>query len=141
MAGNNTLDDYRKRASFDIGKLKQLIEPKEIIELRDSVWETLAKDALFADPGEVSCDEHQKIVIKRNKRLLEYNFVTDTPEKRYAYLTALFAHDVSNLSPHAVSMHAASHIQISFVVASSPVACTIQKDVRGCPEKGEHTTL
>ena len=104
MAGNNSLDIYRKRASFDVGRLKQLVEAKEIIEFRDSVWETLAKDPLFADPGEVSCDEYQRMMIKRNKRLLEYNFAIDTPAKHYAYLVALFTHDVSNLSPHSVSV-------------------------------------
>eukprot|EP00731_Ephydatia_muelleri_P022450 Em0015g33a len=102
MAGSNALDAYRKRASFEVAKLKQLIEPKEIIEHRESIWETLARDPLFFDPGEVLPDEYQKLVIKRNKRLVEYNFSTDTPAERYAYSVALFAHDVSNLSPHAM---------------------------------------
>lgn len=60
----------------------------------------MEKDPLFSDPGEVLCDEYQKLHIRRNKRLVEYNFALSTASERYAYLTALFSHDVSNLSPH-----------------------------------------
>ena len=94
MAG--TLEAYRKKATFDVHELRILLDTEEAVELKYQIWDTLAKEPLFASPGqELLVDQLQELNFKRVKRLAEYDFPSlDSPAKQVAFLTALYAYDL-----------------------------------------------
>ena len=91
------LDEYRKRCTFDVRALTELIDGgRELREFKESVWETLRKDPLFSrSPQQVlMLEEQRKITFNRAKRLQEYAFVTDEelmacPNKLRAFIDAM----------------------------------------------------
>ena len=95
----SSLDAYRRKASFDVVALKNLVETAEVVEFRERIWETLANDPLFSKPSaELTCDEQQLLTFRRTKRVVEYEFVsTDEyaqfPMRLYSMLQALYVAD------------------------------------------------
>ena len=74
------LDSYRKRASFDWFQMKVFIDGGEdVIRFKHNVWKTMEEDPLFnrANDSKLSIDERRRLTMKRCKRVLEYNFLTD----------------------------------------------------------------
>lgn len=94
MAG--TFEAYRKKATFDVHELRILLDNEEAVELKYQIWDTLAKDPLFASPGqELLVDQLQELNLKRLKRLTEYDFPPlDSPAKQVAFFAALYAYDI-----------------------------------------------
>ena len=93
----NPLEDYRKKAQFDTQALRILLDGEETIEFKHQVWDTLAKDPLFAAPKrEQTVGEQQELNFLRVKRLIEYDFLkTVSPAKLQGYLFALTVIDSS----------------------------------------------
>ena len=93
MAG--TLEGYRKKATFDVHKLRNLLDDEEAVELKYQIWDTLAKDPLFASPEkELLIEQLQELNFKRMKHLIEYDFPSlDSPAKQIGFLAALIAYD------------------------------------------------
>ena len=99
-AGNrapNPLDSYRKKATFDIDALRILLDGEEAIKFKNQVWDTLAKDPLFAPPSrELTVEEHQALTFRRVKRLIEYALpFTNSPATQLSFLQALASLDNS----------------------------------------------
>ena len=93
MAG--TLEGYRRKATFDVHELRNLLDDEETVELKYQIWDTLAKDPLFASPErELLIEQLQELNFKRMKRLIEYDFPSlDSPAKQIGFLAALIAYD------------------------------------------------
>ena len=95
----SSLDAYRKKASFDVVALKNLVETAEVVEFRERIWETLANDPLFSkSSAELTCDEQQLLTFRRTKRVVEYEFVATEeymqfPMRLYSMLQALYVAD------------------------------------------------
>lgn len=98
---SNPLQQWRLKSTFDVSKLRNILFTEEIVEFKNQIWQTLAKDPLFSEPdGEVTLKEKRELCIKRMKRLVEYQFVTDEmlvgcPMKASALLSALLSFDIS----------------------------------------------
>ena len=78
--GKMSLDEYRKRCTFNVRALTELIDGgREVREFKESVWETLRKDPLFSrsPQQDLTLDEERKITFERAKRLREYQFITN----------------------------------------------------------------
>ena len=74
------LDSYRKRASFDWFQMKVFIDGGEdVVRFKHNVWKTMEKDPLFnrVNDSKLSFDERRRLTMRRCKRVLEYNFLTD----------------------------------------------------------------
>lgn len=59
--------------------MRLLLEGEEIVRFKLRVWDTLAKDPLFARNPWDECerDEARKVAFQRMKRMIEYNFITE----------------------------------------------------------------
>ena len=96
----NPLDEWRKKASFDVKALKNLMYTEDVVEYMDQIWNTLARDPLFAIPKkDLTLNEERELSFKRSKRLMEYQFLTDemtfeNPRKKNAYVSALLILDL-----------------------------------------------
>ena len=74
------LDSYRKQASFDWFQMKVFIDGGEdVVRFKHNVWKTMEKDPLFnrVNDSKLSFDERRRLTMRRCKRVLEYNFLTD----------------------------------------------------------------
>ena len=113
MAVRSSLDTYRKKASFDVDRMKSLLYGEDVIQYKQSVWSTLIKDPLFSSStAELSVDQKRELTFKRLKRLVEYDFLPDEelfehPERAIALTGALVVFDPSLLVSHRL------HYQVS----------------------------
>lgn len=95
----NSLDEWRRKRTFDMAALEDCVVGEEVAVFKRQVWDTLGKDPLFSDPnGEVSLHGKRELALKRMKRLVEYEFLTDEavmecPAKVNALTSALIAFD------------------------------------------------
>lgn len=92
----NSLDVWRKKASFEVRALQDLLYTEEIVDFKNQVWDTLAKDPLFSIPRkELALNEKRELSFKRTKRLMEYRFLSNSmsPAKRLALGVALLPLD------------------------------------------------
>ena len=100
-----SLEEHRKKASFDIERLRILIDEEDGVELKRYIWKTLEEDAVFHQPeDELTIEQEQELTFKRVKRLAELDieyFVT--PAKQAAFLSALCAFDCSLPVLHGVN--------------------------------------
>ena len=77
---SDPLEKWRLRSTFQVGALRNWLYTEEVVEFKNQVWGTLAKDPLFSDPdGRQLQTLHQKreLAFRRTKRLMEYNFLSD----------------------------------------------------------------
>ena len=75
------LDSYRKRASFDWFQMKVFIDGGEdVVRFKHNVWKTMENDPLFnrANDSKLSFDERRRLTMKRCKRIVEDNFLSDS---------------------------------------------------------------
>ena len=87
------LDSYRKRASFDWFQMKVFIDGGEdVVRFKHNVCKTMEKDSLFnrANDNKYSFDERRRLTMKRCKRVLEYNFLTDNEVMAKPLLVQVF---------------------------------------------------
>lgn len=100
-----SLEEYRRKASFDIEALRQIIDEEDGVELKQYIWELLDKDPIFHQPRDnLTIEQEQELTFRRVKRLAEYDieyFVT--PAKQAAFLSALSAFDCSLPVLHGVN--------------------------------------
>ena len=100
-----SLEEYRRRASFDIEALRQIIDEEDGVELKQYIWELLDKDPIFHQSRDnLTIEQEQELTFRRVKRLAEYDieyFVT--PAKQAAFLSALSAFDCSLPVLHGVN--------------------------------------
>ena len=101
-----SLEEHRRKATFDIEALRVLIDEEDGVELKQYIWELLDKDPIFHQPagGNLTIDQDQELTFKRVKRLAEYDieyFVS--PAKQAAFLSALSAFDCSLPVLHGVN--------------------------------------
>ena len=100
-APSNPLQEWRKRATFDVAALENLVFSEEVVEFKKQVWGTLAKDPLFSDPSkDLSLHEKRELSLRRLKRIVEYQFLTDDeivacPIKTAALTDVFLAFDTS----------------------------------------------
>ena len=103
MASNNPLQEWRDRATFDVAALRNLLYTEEVVEFKNQVWDTLAKDPLFSSPnGELTLNETRELSFKRLKRFIEYQFLSDEsiiecPLKGPALVAAFLPFDTSTI--------------------------------------------
>ena len=77
---SNPLDSYRCRATFDPSALELYLQGEEVVAYKRQIWDTIAKDPLFAEPvttSELGLSEKRALNWRRVKRLHEYDFLTD----------------------------------------------------------------
>ncbi len=75
---SNPLDEWRKKSTFDVTLFKNFLYTEEVVEFKNQIWGTLAKDPLFSFPEkELTLDETRELAFKRLKRMMEYRFITD----------------------------------------------------------------
>ena len=75
------LDSYRKQASFDWFQMKVFIDGGEdVVRFKHNVWKTMEKDPLFnrGNDSKLSFDERRRLTMKRCKRIVEDNFLSDS---------------------------------------------------------------
>ena len=75
------LDIYRKQASFDWFQMKVFIDGGEdVVRFKHNVWKTMENDPLFnrANDSKLSFDERRRLTMKRCKRIVEDNFLSDS---------------------------------------------------------------
>ncbi len=90
------LNSYRRKATFDVAALRDLVDGEEVVKFRNQVWDTMAKDPLFATPvpEELSIEQQRQLTVKRVYRLFEYDFPSkESHLKRLGFLQALQAFD------------------------------------------------
>ena len=87
------LDSYRNRASFDWFQMKVFIDGGEdVVRFKHNVLKTMEKDPLFnrANDSKLSFHERRRLTMKRCKRVLEYNFLTDNEVMARPLLVQVF---------------------------------------------------
>lgn len=87
------LDRYRKRASFDWFQMKVFIDGGEdVVRYKHNVWKTMEKDPLFnrENDSKLSFDKRRQLTMKRCKRIVEYNFLTDNEVMARPLLVQVF---------------------------------------------------
>lgn len=75
------LDSYRKQASFDWFQMKVFIDGGEdVVIYKHNVWKSIEKDPLFnrANDSKLTFDERRQLTMKRCKRIVEENFLSDS---------------------------------------------------------------
>ena len=75
------LDSYRKQASFDWFQMKVFIDGGEdVVIYKHNVWKSIEKDPLFnrANDSKLTFDERRQLTMKRCKRIVEDNFLSDS---------------------------------------------------------------
>ena len=78
------------KATFDVKTLETLIDGEEVVEVRNQIWDTFAKDPLFAFPTEeLDIEQQRGLTIQQTKRIHEYAFPMTTPARRLAVTHAL----------------------------------------------------
>lgn len=114
MAANsqlNMLDVYRRRAVFNVEEMAVLLEGEDVVTTRKMVWDAMAQDPLFDDPGEeLTLEQQRELAFKRVKRLSEHKFVSEdqfmeSPVRELAYEQAVMAYDLSVLALESLSLH------------------------------------
>ena len=106
----SALGDYRKRCSFNVRTLTELIDGgKELRELKENIWETLRRDPLFSKSSQedLTFEEQRRMTVKRFRRLQEYDFVTNEeimscPAKQRAFHDAINCYCTSLLLVHSL---------------------------------------
>ena len=100
-----SLEEYRKKASFQIEALQEIIDEEDGVELKQYIWDLLDKDPIFHQPrDDLTIEQEQELTFRRVKRLAEHDieyFVT--PAKQAAFLSALCAFDCSLPILHGVN--------------------------------------
>ena len=100
-----SLEEYRRKASFDVDGFRVAIDEEDGVELRKYIWTVLKEDPVFHQPTrELRIDQEQELTFMRVKRLAEYDieyFVS--PAKQVAFLSALCAFDCSLPVLHGVN--------------------------------------
>ena len=113
-----SLDKWRKKASFVVRELQDFLYTAEVVELKNRVWDTLAKDPLFSIPNkELTLIEKRELSFRRTKRLVEYGFLGSditNPLKKVAVVAAVLPLDVGSVI----------HYKISIEVCVCVRACT-----------------
>lgn len=90
-----TLQEYRRRGTFDVSALRVLLDGEEAVALKYQVWDTFAKDPLFAPPShELTRDQLEELTFKRMKRMTEYDFYV-SPVVPAALEAAVISYDLS----------------------------------------------
>jgi hypothetical protein len=77
MATAGGLDYYRRKSTFDVSRMQDVIIGEDALSFMHMIWNTLEKDPLF-NPQVTdysSLDEEREITHKRVKRLMEYDFL------------------------------------------------------------------
>lgn len=75
---DNPLEKWRKKSSFDVTALRNLLYTEELVEFKQQVQDTLARDPLFSQPdGELTLNEKRELTFKRVKRVVEYGFLDE----------------------------------------------------------------
>ena len=103
-APGKLLQEWRKKSTFDVRALQNLLYTDEIVEFKNQVFDTLAKDPLFSDPDkELTLSEKKELSLKRLKRLAEYEFIsydlmTSSPLKIAAFISILLPFDSGLMS-------------------------------------------
>ena len=109
MAGSsvpNPLDVYRRRASFSVNAMRNLLYGEDSIRFKHRIWRTLASDPLFRSPANaLTLDEKRQLTFQRVKRLVEYNFMPsedllENPARDLVFTMALFAYDPSLMATY-----------------------------------------
>ena len=112
------LQEWRKKSTFDVPALQNLLYTDEIVEFKNQVWDTLAKDPLFSDPNkELTLNEKRELKFRRLKRLAEYEFMSydlmmSSPLKMPAFIAALLPFDGGLIASHLVTLMVATIIII-----------------------------
>ena len=107
--GGNPLDVYRRKASFSVEDFRNLLDGEELVEFREHIWATMARDPLFASPPEeLSLDQKRQLTFARMKRLFEYDFLPEdefleSPMKFMMFCFAMWAIDGSLLPMYLVN--------------------------------------
>lgn len=85
-----SLDEWRRKASFDGGKMRVILQGGEDkLTIKDEIWNILGKDPLFKKPNrQLSLDEVRTLTHQRWKKIIEYGFVCD-PYAEYEKFSAL----------------------------------------------------
>lgn len=110
--GMADLQKWRLKSTFDVPALRNHLFTEEAVEFKNQVWDTLAKDPLFSDPDEeLSLVQKRELALKRLKRLVEYEFLTDEdlmqcPLKSQSFTDALLPFDTGML----ISWHLSTEV-------------------------------
>jgi acyl-CoA oxidase len=97
------LQKWRLKSTFDVPALCNHLYTEEVVEFKKQVWDTLAKDPLFSEPdGELSLVQKRELALKRLRRLVEYEFVTDDdllqcPMKSPAFNSTILPFDTATI--------------------------------------------
>jgi len=90
-----SLEEYRKRRTFDVSALRVLLDGEEAVALKYQIWDTFARDPLFAPPShELTTDQLEELTFKRMKRMTEYDFDV-SPVAPSALVAATISYDLS----------------------------------------------
>ncbi|XP_019854129.1 PREDICTED: peroxisomal acyl-coenzyme A oxidase 3-like [Amphimedon queenslandica] len=101
----SSLEDYRRRASFSVPRMQDVLIGREILDFKRKVCDTLKADPLF-NPKPLhyySLDKEREMTFKRVKRLLEYNFlpeeaILDNPMLISGLNSVLISYDLGTLA-------------------------------------------
>ena len=119
-APGKLLQEWRKKSTFDVRALQNLLYTDEIVEFKNQVFDTLAKDPLFSDPDkELTLSEKRELSLKRLKRLAEYEFIsydlmTSSPLKISAFISILLPFDSGLMSTQQIM----STVNYNYCIAS-----------------------
>ena len=119
--GGNPLDVYRRKASFSVEELRNLLDGEELVEFRERIWATMARDPLFAPPQEeLSLDQQRRLNFARVKRVIEYDFLPadelmQSPMKSSALTLSLWAFDSGLMTLYGLSRGVSGPLNIFIV--------------------------
>ena len=108
-SNKSMLGEYRRRAVFNVQEMALLLEGEDVVATRKAVWDTIARDPLFEDPGvELSLQEQRQLAFRRVKRIVEYDFIPEeeflaAPAKLIGFQQALMAYDLTVLAMRTLS--------------------------------------
>ena len=108
------LREWRKKSTFDVHELQNLLYTDEVVVFKNQVWDTLAKDPLFSDPdNELTLDEKRELNFRRLKRLVEYDFLNydemmACPLKMPALVSCLLPFDTGLIISRQLSLEVTS---------------------------------
>ena len=130
------LDSYRNRASFDWFQMKVFIDGGEdVVRFKHNVLKTMEKDPLFnrANDSKLSFDERRRLTMKRCKRVLEYNFLTDNEVMARPLLVQVF-NDLLGSFDWSISTKYLLNKSVSSALYTQRGGTPMQR-VLGCPSE------
>lgn len=131
-----SLDRYRKQASFDWFQMKVFIDGGEdVVRFKHNAWKTMEKDPLFnrANDSKLSFDERRRLTMKRCKRVLEYNFLTDNEVMARPLLVQVF-NDLLGSFDWSISTKYLLNKSVSTALYTQGGGTPMQR-VLGCPSE------